>query len=104
MFGEIGCCIPNQRYMYNTRVESEMGEIWGLTNIACMNFKFRYVSYSIKEVRGQKIKLKCFWKECFAKLGAPSQSEVLYMYNIRVEPKMAEILRADEFCIYEFDI
>ena len=27
MFGEIGCCIPNQRYMYNVRVESKMAEI-----------------------------------------------------------------------------
>ena len=27
LFGQIGCCIPNQRYMYNLSVDSKMAKI-----------------------------------------------------------------------------
>ena len=54
MFGEIGCSITSQRYMYNIRVESDIAEISRLTNFSCMNLKFSYVSvFNERSVRAK---------------------------------------------------
>ena len=90
MFGEIGCCIPNQRYMYNIRVESEMAEISGRTNFACPNLKFTYVIVLNERSVCAKNQAEIFLETMYGEIECciPNQR---YMYNIRLESKMAKI-------------
>ena len=56
----------------------------------------------MKEVCGQKIRLKYFWKECLSKLTAPSQSEIYVYYEGRVGNGPG--LTPDQFFLYEYEI
>ena len=55
----------------------------------------------MKELWAQKITQKYFWKECLAKLGAPSQVRDTC---IKGRVRNGRNLTADKFCLYEFQI
>ena len=67
MFGQIGRFFSDKAICNIIGQNKKMANIWGETNFACMNLKFKYVIVLTEGMCAQKITLKYCWKECLAK-------------------------------------